>query len=79
MENGVTHNNSTRDDFKIVIPQKQLSNFWRNLNVPLVNCEVELILIWFKNWVLISKSTRDADYDADPIVYEIHNPEKGIF
>ena len=79
MENGMTHDNLTRHDFKIVIPQKHLSNFWRNLNVPLINCEVELIFIWLKNCVLINKSRRDADYDADPIVYEIHNSEKGIF
>ena len=31
--------------------------------MPLNNCEVELILTWFKNCALMSKSTRDADYD----------------
>ena len=36
-------------------------------------------MTWFKNCVLISKSTRDADYDADPIVHEIDNPEDAIF
>ena len=43
-ENGVTHNNLTKNDVKIVIPLKYLSNFWRNLHIPLINCEVELIL-----------------------------------
>ena len=47
--------------------------------MPLINCEVELILTWFKNCVLINKSIRDADFDADPIVYEIDNPENAIF
>ena len=61
------------------MPLKYLSNFWRNLNIPLINCEVELILTWFKNCVLINKSTRDADYNANPIVYEIDNPENAIF
>ena len=79
MENGVTQDNLTKNDVKIVIPLKHLSNFWRNLNIPLINCAVELILTWFKNCVLINKSTRDADYDADPIVYEIDNPENAIF
>ena len=46
MENGVTHNNLTKDDVKIVVPLKHLSNFWKNLNMPLINCEVELILTW---------------------------------
>ena len=79
MENGVTHNNLTKNDVKIVIPLKCLSNFWRNLNIPLISCEVELILTWFKDCVLIDKSARDADYDADPIFYEIDNSENAIF
>ena len=53
MENGVTHNNLTKNDVKVVVPLKHLSNFWRSLNIPLINCEVELILTWFKNCVLI--------------------------
>ena len=40
---------------------------------------MELILTWFKNCVLIEKLTREADYDADPDVYEIDNPENAIF
>ena len=44
-----------------------------------INCEVELILTGFKNCVLINKSTRDADYNANPIVHEIDNPENAIF
>ena len=43
-----------------------------------INCEVELILTWFKNCVLIDKLTRDADYD-DPIVHKIDNPENATF
>ena len=79
MENGVTHNNLTKNDVKVVVPPKHLSNFWKSLNIPLINCEVELILTWFKNCVLIEKLTREADYDADPNVYEIDNPENATF
>ena len=79
MENGVTHDNLTKNDVKIVVPIKHLSNFWRHLDIPLINCEVELILTWFKNCVLIDKSTREADYNADPNVYEINNPEDATF
>ena len=61
------------------MPFKYLSNFWRSLNVPLINCEVELILTWFENCVLINKSTRDASYGANPIVHEIDNPEGAAF
>ena len=75
MENGVTHDNLTRNDVKVVAPLKNLSNFWRHLDIPLINCEVELILTWFKNCVLTDKSTREANYAANPNVYEIDNPE----
>ena len=48
----VTNNNLIKNDVKIVIPLKYLSNFWKNLNIlikyTLINCEVELILTWFK-------------------------------
>ena len=33
-----------KNETKIVIPLKHLSNFWRSLNILLINCEVELIL-----------------------------------
>ena len=78
-EDGVTHNNLTKNDVKIVVPLKHLSNFWRSLDIPLINCEVELILNWFKNCVLISKATREANYGANPVVYEIDNPENATF
>ena len=31
-------------DVEIMVPVKYLSNFWRTLEMPLVNCEVNLIL-----------------------------------
>ena len=79
MENGVTHDNLTKNDVKVVVTLKHLSNFWGQLDIPLINCEVELILTWFKNCVLIDKSTREADYNADPNVYEIDNAEDASF
>ena len=79
MENGVTHDNLTKIDVKVVVPLKHLSDFWRHLDIPLVNYEVELILTWFKNCVLIDKSTTEADYGANPVVYEIDNPENATF
>ena len=45
-------NNESFTDVKVVIPLKNLSNFWRAFNIPLINCEVELILTWSKNCVL---------------------------
>ena len=68
MENGVTHNNLTKNNVKVVIPLKHLSNFWRSLNIPLINCEVELILTWSKNCVLADMTVRDAEGDNPAIV-----------
>ena len=38
---------------EIMVPLKYLSNFWRTLEMPLINCEVELILNWSVNCVII--------------------------
>ena len=67
-----------KNNVKIVIPVKDGSNFWSSLNIPLINCEVELILASFKNCVLIDKLTRDVDYD-EPIDRKIDIPENATF
>ena len=33
-----------RNGVKIAAPLKYLSNFWRSLEIPLINCTVELSL-----------------------------------
>ena len=38
---------------EIMVPLKYLSNFWRTLEMPLFNCEVNLILTWSANSVII--------------------------
>ena len=53
---------------EVVIPLKHLSNFWRRLNIPLINCEAELILTWSKNCVLADMTTRHAEGDNPAIV-----------
>ena len=58
---------------------KYLSSFWRGLNIPLINCEVEFILTWYKICMLISKVTREANHGADPVAHKIDNLENAIF
>ena len=41
-----------KNETEIFIPLKYLSSFWRSLNIPLVNCEVKIILTWTKIRVL---------------------------
>ena len=50
---GRTRNNGTKD-VEIMVPLKYLSNFWRTLEMPLINCEVSLILTWSSTCVLIA-------------------------
>ena len=61
------------------MPLKNLSNFWRTVDMPLINCEINLILTWSKNCVLTSKATKDANPDADPAVAAINNPTNTTF
>ena len=50
---GTTDDNGRIDNVEIMVPLKYLSNFWRTLEMPLINCEVELILTWSSNFVII--------------------------
>ena len=36
-----------------MVPLKYLSNFWRSLEMPLINCEINLILTWSANCVIV--------------------------
>ena len=37
-----------------MVPLKYLSNFWRTLEMLLINCEINLILTWSSTCVLVS-------------------------
>ena len=65
---------NTEKEVDIVVSLKELSKFWRTLGKPLINCEINLILIWSENCVITSKATRDADPGANPAVAAINNP-----
>ena len=43
---------------EIVVPLKHLSNFWRNLDMPLINCEVSLNLTWSERCAITSLERR---------------------
>ena len=49
---GETGNDGIKD-VQIMVPLKYLSNFWRTLEMPLINCETNLILTWFANSFII--------------------------
>ena len=43
---GKTPDDGNTKDVEIIVPLKYFSNFWRTLEMPLINCEVNLILTW---------------------------------
>ena len=43
---------------EIVVPLKYLSNFWRSLEIQLINFEVYLTLTWSENCVITSLERR---------------------
>ena len=49
-------------DVKIIVPLKYLSNFSRTLEMPLINCEVSLILTWWSTCVITSSSTGEGRF-----------------
>ena len=61
-ESGYDANKAGKNETKVFLSLKHLSNFWRSLNIPLINCEVELILTCSKNCVL-AQMTVNADID----------------
>ena len=44
--------NGVFKDVKIAVPLKYLSNFWRSLEIPLINCKIHLELNWTKDCVM---------------------------
>ena len=48
---GNTENNGRKNGVKIAVPLKYLSNFWISLEMPLINCKVELSLKWTENCI----------------------------
>ena len=50
---GKLEGNNKKKEVEIVVSLKNLSNFWRALDIPLINCEINLILTWSENFAII--------------------------
>ena len=51
-----TDNNNV-NNVKFVVPLKNVSNFFRSLELPLVNCKIDLELTWHKDCIISSADT----------------------
>ena len=52
--NVVNNTNSSVKNTKTVVPLKYLSNFWRSLEMPLINWKIQLDLNWIEGCILSS-------------------------
>ena len=66
---GKTPNNNNVKDVEIIAPLKYLSNFWRTLEMPLINCEVNLILTWSSTCVITNSNGAGAFAITDTKLY----------
>ena len=69
---GKTANDGNTKEVEFSVSLKHLSNFWKTLDIPLINCEVSLSLTCSKYCVI-------TDADANPPVLEIRVPAGATF
>ena len=62
--NAVNNTNSSVKNTKIVVPLNYLSNFWRSLQMQLINCKIHLELNWIEDCIL-SRAGNSAKLIAD--------------
>ena len=61
--------NGGTNDVEIMVPLKYLSNFWRTLEMPLINCEICLQLKWSKNCILVAANQNPEFKRIDTKLY----------
>ena len=61
---GKTPADGNTENVERIVPLKYFSNFWRTLEIPLINCKVNLILTWLKDCV-ITNSTGAGKFKID--------------
>ena len=67
--NPVATNNIARINVKVVVPLKYLSNFFRSLEMPLINCKIKLNLTWKKECVLSTSAGEAVFIISDTKLY----------
>ena len=66
---GKTPDDGNEKDVEIMVPLKYLSNFWRTLEMHLINCEVSLILTWSSTCVITNSTGAGAFEITDTKLY----------
>ena len=63
--------NEILEDARIPVPLKYLSNFWRSLEMPLINCKVKLKFRWTKHCVLVVTANDNTNVNPNRIIFII--------
>ena len=66
---GNTNNNGRKSKVKIVVPLKYLSNFWRSLEMPLINCKIKFSLGWYEKRILSNDANAGTFTITDAKLY----------
>ena len=66
---GKIPNNDKEKDLEIMVPLKYLSNFWRTLEMPLINCKVNLISTWSSTCVITNSTSAGKFAITDTKLY----------
>ena len=59
-----TETDGTKKGVQTAVPLKYFSNFWRSLEMPLINFKVELSLRWIRNYVLTTAAVNNTGADS---------------
>ena len=53
---GKTPDDRNMKNIEIIVPIEYLSNFWRTLEMSLINCEVNLKLTWSRDCIITNSN-----------------------
>ena len=76
---GKTPSDGNTKEVEFTVPLRYLRNFWRTLDMPLINCEVNLVLTWSRNCLITKETTEDVDPNVNPPITEIRAPTGATF
>ena len=63
--------NKNEKEVTLAIPLTHLGSFWRNLDIPLINCEISLNLTWYNKCVLVGRAHRAPAADHRPMLQSV--------
>ena len=62
------------DGVEIIAPLKYSSNFWRTLEMSLIDCKINLILTWSANYVIIYTNVANQDSEFEITETKLYVP-----